>query len=160
MKKGGLWSVFVGGLLLLGIAGVCFAGVELSPFQPELNKLHSIELNMAAIQKRLDHLMNSSVLPNGAENYLLAIGNQLGGFDGRLDDVLYLLPPFDGLGTAQEDVSLALDGIGDDAVALQDIISAIAERMGIEPSPWREILESITNRINKYVGCSAVALCN
>ena len=45
-------SVLVVGMLVLGIAGACLAGVEPSPFQPEINKLHSIELNLAAINKR------------------------------------------------------------------------------------------------------------
>lgn len=50
MKKRILLSTVVAGLLVLGIAGGS-AGVEPSPWQPEVNKLHSIELNIAAIEK-------------------------------------------------------------------------------------------------------------
>ena len=156
MEKRILLSVFVAGLLILGIMGTCLAGVEPTPWQPELNKLHSIELNMAAIQKRLDKLSEPDPLPEGTVNYLNAMGNQLGILDTRLADTLYLLPSFSQLDTeTQEEVLFALDAISADASTMIDIFNRIAERMGIEPSPWREILSSITTRISLYVGCSA-----
>ena len=158
MEKRIFLSVVVAGLLVLGITGACFAGIEPVPWQPEINKLHSIELNMAAIQKRLVKLSERDSLPEGTVNYLNAMGNQLGVLDTRLADTLYLLPSFSQLDTGtQEEVFLALDAISADASTMIDIFNRIAERMGIEPSPWREILSSITTRISLYVGCSAAA---
>jgi hypothetical protein len=40
------WVVLAASVLFLSNAHVVSAGVEPSPFQPELNKLHSIELNV------------------------------------------------------------------------------------------------------------------
>jgi len=145
--------------LLMLASGIGFAGIEPVPWQPEINKLHSIELNMGAIQKRLDNLALSSSLPNGTENYLLATINQLGVLDTRLADVLYVLPavsaaPFDG----QEEVLLALDGILMDVVGVDGtsgiagILEDLYSRLGIEPSPWRVVIGSITARISVYMG--------
>ena len=156
MGKRILLPVFVAGLLILGIMGTCLAGIEPVPWQPELNKLQSIELNIASIQKRLDKLSESDPLPKGTVNYLNAMGNQLDGLDTRLADTLYLLPPFSQLDTeTQEEVSSTLDTISEDASNMIDIFDDIAERMGVEPTPWREILSSITIRISLYVDCSS-----
>jgi hypothetical protein len=112
MEKRILLSVLVAGMLVLGIVEVCFAGVEPSPWEPEINKLHSIELNIAAIQKRLVKLDEPETLPDGAINYLNAMGNQLGVLDTRLTDTLYLLPPYNQLDTeTQDEVFLSLDAI-------------------------------------------------
>ena len=50
MEKKLLSLVVAAGLLLCGLTETVYAGVEPSPFQPEINKLHSIKLNMAFIQ--------------------------------------------------------------------------------------------------------------
>ena len=63
MKKRILLSAVVTGILVLGIVGVCLAGIEPVPWEPEINKLHSIELNIAAIQKRLVKLDEFETLP-------------------------------------------------------------------------------------------------
>ncbi len=115
------------------------AGVEPSPFQPEINKLHSIELNVAAINKRLAKLNESESLPEGTTNYLNAMANQMNGLHARLEEVLFVLPspsltnPYDG----QDEVVFALDGIKGDSGGLNLIIDKISARMGIEPSPWK-----------------------
>jgi hypothetical protein len=148
--------VVVAGLLLWAVTGTVFAGIEPVPWLPEINKLHSIELNIAAIQKRLGKLDGNESLPEGTVNYLNAMINQLGALDTRLADTLSLLDPFSQLDTAQEEVFLALDSISTDASPMTDIFSRIAERMGIEPSPWEPspwelILDSIIRRIDQYL---------
>ena len=156
MKKRILLPVVVVGILALGIVGVCFAGVEPTPWEPEINKLHSIELNIAAIEKRLVKLDEFQSLPEGTVNYLNAMGNQLGVLDTRLADTLYLLPSFNQLDPmTKEELSFALDAISADASTMTGIFNRIAERMGVDPVPWREILSSINTRISRYIGCSA-----
>jgi len=113
-------SVAVGRLLILGIAGACLAGVEPSPFEPEINKLHSIELNVAAINKRLAKVDESKTLPEGTINYLNAMANQLH-LQTRLEKVLLVLT--------------------------FDIVEHIVSRMGIEPSPWLPLFRDVSIRI-------------
>jgi hypothetical protein len=145
--------VFVAGLLVLGITGGGLAGVEPSPWEPEINKLHSIELNIAVIEKRLVKLDVDETLPPGTVNRLNAMENKLGVLDTRLADTLYLLPPFSQLDTGtQEEIFLSVDAIRTDASGMGDIFSRIVERMGIEPSPWEPVLSSIIGRINVYIG--------
>ena len=129
------------------------AGVEPSPWEPEINKLHSIELNIAVIEKRLVKLDVDETLPPGTVNRLNAMENKLGVLDTRLADTLYLLPPFSQLDTGtQEEIFLSVDAIRTDASGMGDIFSRIVERMGIEPSPWEPVLSSIIGRINVYIG--------
>ena len=138
MKKRILLSVLVAGMLILGIEGVCLAGVEPSPFQPEINQLHSIELNVAAINKRLAKLNESEALPEGATNYLNAMANQMEGLKTRLDEVLLVLPspssstPYIG----QAEAAFALDSIRGDSKEVFNSVRDISTRMGIEPSPF------------------------
>jgi hypothetical protein len=152
MGKRILLSVFVAGLLVLGITGGGVAGIEPSPWEPEINKLHSIELNIAAIEKRLVKLDELETFPAGTVNYLNAMENKLGVLDTRLADTLYLLPPFSQLDMAtQEEIFLSLDAIRTDASGMTGIFSRIAERMGVDPVPWYPVLQSIAVRINVYI---------
>ncbi len=145
--------VVAAALLLFGITSSSLAGFEPTPWEPEINKLHSIELNIAAIQKRLDKLGETEPSPMGATNYLDAMGNQLGVLDTRLGDTLSLLPPYNQLDMqTQGDVFLSLDAIRADASAIGTIFNRITEGMGIEPVPWAPILTSIIGRINGYIG--------
>jgi hypothetical protein len=141
----------VAGLLLWGVAGTVFAGIAPSPFQPEINKLHSIELNQAAIDKRLDKLQSPAPLPNGTANYLDATVNHLGVLDTRLADVLNALPdpvtPYPGI----DEVILSLDGIRTDASSSMDLFENIYSRLGIAPSPFREVLGNIIERATEYI---------
>jgi hypothetical protein len=115
------------------------AGVEPSPFQPEINKLHSIELNIAAINKRLAKITESDPLPDGLVNYLNAMANQMNALYVRLEEALLVLPspsltsPYDG----QDEVVFALDGIRGDSGGINLIIDRITSRMGVEPSPFK-----------------------
>lgn len=92
-------------------------------------------------------------LPPGTVNQLNAMENKLGVLDTRLADTLYLLPSFSQLDTGtQEEIFLSLDAIRTDASGMMDIFSRIAERMGVEPTPWRPVLSSIVGQINAYIG--------
>ena len=112
MEKKILLSVVVAGLFTLSITGAVFSGIEPVPWEPEINKLHSIELNVAAIEKRLIKLDEFETLPGGTVNYLDAMINKLGVLDTRLADTLNLLPPYNQLDTGtQDEVFLSLDAI-------------------------------------------------
>jgi hypothetical protein len=157
VKKGILLLiVLAASLLLLCNTLTVSAGVEPSPFQPEINQLHSVELNIATIDKRIGKLMDSPASPEGAAGQLEAMANKLGDLDTRLADVLNVLPssitPYDG----RDEVLSALEGIRSDADSILDF----AIRMGIEPSPWQPAAlsvknnaQTIINRIDGYT-CS------
>lgn len=141
-------SVAVSMMLLLGV-GVCFAGVEPSPFEPEIKKLHSIELNIAAINKRLAKLNGFDTLPEGATEYLNAMANQMQGLKARLEEVLLVvpLPSFDAPFIGQDEVVFALDSIRGDSSEGYGIIENIARRMGVGPSPFLPLFNDISRRI-------------
>lgn len=140
--------------MLLGSVSTVSAGVEPSPFQPEINQLHSVELNVATIDKRIGKLPDSTASPEGKAGHLEAMANQLGVLDTRLTDALNMLPPisytpYDG----QDEVLSALEGIRSDANSIGDF----ATRMGVEPSPWQPAAlsvknnaQTIMNRIDGY----------
>ena len=112
--------VTVGGLMIVGITGAYLAGVEPSPFEPGINKLHSIELNVAAINKHLAKVDESETSPKGTINYLNAMANKLH-LQRRLEKVL-----------------LALHF---------DIVGHIVSYMGVEPPPWLPLLGDVSMRI-------------
>jgi len=149
MGKKVFLSVAVGGLLLLGIAGACFAGIEPSPWEPEINKLHSIELNIAAINKRLAKVEEAATLPEGTTNYLNAMANQMQGLQTRLEEVLLVLPsPIPGGAyIGQDDAVFALDSIRADSKGASDILERIVSRMGVEPSPFLPVFRNVSIRI-------------
>ena len=149
MKKRILLSVLAAGIFVLGIEGVCLAGVEPSPFQPEINKLHSIELNIAAINKRLAKVEEAATLPEGTTNYLNAMANQMQGLQTRLEEVLLVLPsPIPGGAyIGQDDAVFALDSIRADSKGASDILERIVSRMGVEPSPFLPVFRNVSIRI-------------
>ena len=149
MRTKVLLSVAVGGLLILGLAAACLAGVEPSPFISEINKLHSIELNVAAINKRLAKVDEAETLPEGTTNYLNAMANQMQGLQTRLEEVLVVLPSpiLGGAYVGQDEVVFALDSIRVDSKGAFDIVERIVSRMGIEPSPWLPLFRDISIRI-------------
>ncbi len=149
MLKKMLHMVLVVCLFTILCPPMASAGVEPSPFQPEINKLHSIELNVAAINKRLAKFNESDPLPEGLVNYLNAMANQMDNLKTRLEEVLFVLPspslanPYDG----QDEVVFALDGIRGDSGGINLVIDKITSRMGIGPSPFKigsiKIIEGI-----------------
>lgn len=147
------WVVLAVSVLFLSSAHIVSAGVEPSPFQPELNKLHSIELNVAAINKRLANFRDSETLPDGAQNYLEAMANQMDVLNSRLTEVLNVLPspsrdnPYDG----QIEVLFALDGIKIDSNDFNGLMDKITSRMGVEPSPFKIGSISIIGGIDLHI---------
>ncbi len=149
MAKRIFLSVIVAGMSLLGIVGLCLAGVGPSPFEPEINILHSIELNIAAINKRLAKLNEVDTLPEGATEYLNAVANQMQGLKARLEEVLLVvpLPSFDAPFIGQDEVVFALDSIRGDSSEGYGIIENIVRRMGIGPSPFLPLFNDVSRRI-------------
>lgn len=150
MERKLLSLVVVAGLLLWGATGTVFAGIEPSPWQPEINELHSIGLNMAFIQNGLDNLVISPSLPKGTKIGLSAIKYTLSVLDTQLAKVLAELPLYNEGDVGQKGVFFALEGLRMDALGMEDPLDYILWRMGVEPSPWKEILDSIAGRINHY----------
>lgn len=149
MGKTVFLSVAVAGMLLLGIVGVCLAGVEPSLFEPEVNKLHSIELSIAAMNKRLAKLNEFDTLPEGATEYLNAMANQMQGLKARLEEVLLVvpLPSFDAPFIGQDEVVFALDSIRIDSKEAFDIVEDIVSRMGVGPSPLLSLFNDVSRGI-------------
>ena len=149
MKKGILLLiVLAASLLLLCNTLTVSAGVEPSPLQPEINKLHSVERNISTIDKRIGKLLDSPASPKGVTNQLEAMANKLGDLDTRLADVLNVLPtssipPYDG----QDEVLSALEGIRSDSGSIVDL----ATRMGVEPSPWQPAALSVKNNAQTII---------
>ena len=150
-----LLIVLAASLLPLNNIQTVSAGVEPTPFQPEINKLHSIELNVATIDKRIGKLQDSNASMEGITNHLEEMAKKLGELDTRLTDVLMVLPmplyddPYEG----QDDVLDSLGGIKSDASSIYDI----SDIMGVEPTPFREAAiavknnaQTIINRVNAY----------
>jgi len=153
MNKRILLIVLAASLLLLCNTLTVSAGVEPSPFQPEINQLHSVELNIATIDKRIGKLLDFPASPEGVTGQLEAMANKLGDLDTRIADVLNVLPspitPYDG----RDEVFYALEGISSDI----DSIFDFAIRMGVEPSPFQPAVlsvinnaQTIMNRIDNY----------
>ncbi len=149
MSKKMFLSAFMVGMLVFGIVGACLGGVEPSPFEPEINQLHSIELQVAAINKRVAKLDESDTLPEGATNYLDAMANQMQGLTVRLEEVLTVLraPTEGGTYIGQDEVVFALDSIRLDSKTVYDIVGKIAWRMGVEPSPFLPLFNDVSRRI-------------
>lgn len=135
--------------LLLFTAGSAFTGIAPSFFKTEINKLHSIELNLVAIRKNLEKLQSRGPLPKGTPNYLEATVNHLGVLDKRLADVISTLP--DAFKPELKIVILSLNGIRSDAIIVMGLFENIYSRLGIEPSAFRELLDSIVLRVLEYI---------
>ena len=149
MKKK-LVSLLVAASLLCGLTGTVFAGVEPSPFQPQINKLNSIQLSMAFVQKSLGNVVVSKSLPFGTRGVLLGIKYNLTSLDKQLTSVLAELPPYSQLGEWQNGVYYALEGLRINALSMADPFDYILWRLGIGPSPFKDILDSMSSRITAY----------
>jgi hypothetical protein len=136
-------------MLFLGTVGACLAGVEPSPFEPEINKLHSIELSIAAMKKRLAKLNEFDTLPKGATEYLNAMANQMQGLKARLEEVLLVvpLPSFDAPFIGQDEVIFALDSIRIDSKEAFDTVENIVSRLGVGPSPFLPLFNNVSRGI-------------
>lgn len=143
--------VLVSAFLFLGNIQTVPAGVEPSPWQPQINQLHSIELNIAAIDKRIgklsDKLSNSTISPEGAADQLWSMAEKLGVLDARLADVFRELPPYNSDYIGKDEVIAALNGISSDAESIRDV----ADRMGVEPTPWQPAASAVMNNANNII---------
>ena len=140
---------------VFGITTTVFGGTKTSPFMLEINKLNAIELNLAAVHNRMQHVYVTTSFPPPL-NYFDATANKVYSLDIRLMDVLSVLPQIEELGDDGEEVILSLDGIRTDAQDTVLIMERMADNMGIEPPPLKELLLSIVNRINAYMGIAPV----
>ncbi len=155
-----LITVMIGLLFLSFLSSPAFAGVEPSPWQPQIGTLHSANLNMDLIQKSLDFLMTASSLPRGTGIALAGIKAELSVLDAQVADVLAELPPYNDQDVDLMGVFFALEGIRINALSMEDPLGYILWRMGIEPSPWKQHLDSISGRIsNYYSGCKPGTAC-
>lgn len=159
MKKN-LVSLLVAGFVLLGIAGTAFAGVGPSPFQPQINKINSIQLSMAFIQKNIGNLAVSKTLSLVSRVVMSGIKYNLSDLDGQLVEVMAELPPYSELGDSQKGVYYALEGVRLIARGMENPLDYIIERMGIESSPFKKSLDSMTTRIGDYTEvCTPGTVC-
>ena len=149
MKKK-LVSLLVAASLLCGLTGTVFAGVEPSPFQPQINKLNSIQLSMAFVQKSLGNVVVSKSVPFGTRAVLLGIKYNLTSLDKQLTSILAELPPYSELGAGQMGVYYALEGLRINVLSMADPFDYILWRLGIGPSPFKDILDSMSSRITAY----------
>lgn len=151
MKKTVLLAAVITVCFVFGITATVFGGNAASPFLLEINKLNAIELNLAAVHNRMQHVYVSTSFPPPL-NYFDATANKVYSLDIRLMDVLSVLPQIEELGDDGEEVILSLDGIRTDAQDTVLIMERMARNMGIEPPPLKEPLLSIINRINAFMG--------
>ena len=151
-----LLSVIAFSFFMLNHVQTISAGVEPTPFKPEINKLSSINLNISAISRHIVGLPYSPASPEGVQMYLEDVGTKLVDLDTRLEDVLVELPmpsydnPFDG----QDAILSSLDSMRSGVSIIYDV----SDRMGVEPTPFREAAiavkdnaQTIINRVNVYL---------
>ena len=105
---------------------------------------------MAFILNSLGNMVVSKSLPFGKMGVLLGIKYNLTSLDKQLTEVLAELPPYSELGEWQNGVYYALEGLRINALSMEDPFGYILWRMGIEPSPWKIILDSMSSRISDY----------
>ncbi|MBT8089975.1 MAG: hypothetical protein KJO01_07185 [Gammaproteobacteria bacterium] len=127
--------------LFLGNLGVATAGVEPSPFQPEINQLGAAENILVSANSRIIKAMDhppDPVVPspnlNGALNRLDAINRQLVSVDdmvaSMIEEVMGFEPsPFHPL----SEIVPAIAGVQGAAL---NIVEEIDARLGFEPTPF------------------------
>ena len=81
-------------LISMTFTGAATAGIEPSPFKPEINKLDAVSHNLASIYDRIEKVLDcppgdQKSCPNvkGAVGRLYAINNKLLRLDGRVTSV-------------------------------------------------------------------------
>lgn len=145
-----LTVVLATGLVLWAATGTVYAGIEPSPFQPELKELHSIQYNLASIQRSVDSLVSSTKMPLGSNLAVSGMKYKLKTLNAQVTEVLAGLPNFYKLGDDQEQVYLALELIRISVQAMENPLDYILSRLGVEPSPFKDLLDSISSQISKY----------
>ena len=120
-------------------------------YQMEIAQLHSIDLNLAAINKRLGQLNEFETLPKGATNSLEVMADQLLGLKAKLEEVLDVLPTPGLSFIGQDEATFALDCIRIQSNQVYENVDNIVSRMDLEPSPFLPLFNdsrSIIFRIN------------
>ena len=114
-------------------------------YRREISRLHAIDLNVAAINKRLVQLNEFEALPQGATNSLKAMANQLQGLQAKLEEVVAVLPtpspdsPYIG----QDEAVFLLDSIRVRSKNVYGTVEKIADRMGVGPSPFLPLFHNV-----------------
>jgi hypothetical protein len=114
-------------LLLTSVATPVMAGVEPTPWQPQINKLEAVANHLAAIRSQLDSgSIRMGVAPTPWQpqvNHLNAIAQQLGVLDNRVDAVLDVVPAGDpNVEHALSHVASEAQGVVSDAEALDKVL--------------------------------------
>lgn len=119
--------------------------IPISDLQWEMSRLHAIELNLVAINKRIIQLNEFKTLPKGATNSLKAMADQLQGLQAKLEEIVAVLPPpsrdFPYIG--QDEAVFILDSIRLRSKNVYDIVENIAKPWGVEPSPFLPLFHNI-----------------
>ena len=105
---------------------------------------------MAFVQKSLGNVVVSKSVPFGTRGVLLGIKYNLTSLDKQLTSVLAELPPYSQLGEWQNGVYYALEGLRINALSMADPFDYILWRLGVGPSPFKDILDSMSSRITAY----------
>ncbi len=141
-----LAAVGVGLLMLAAIATPAFAGVEPSPWEPQINQLDSVANELTAVGFQLD----TGAIRMGVEpcpwqpevNLLDAISTQLDLCYDRVDVALAIAPATDPeVATALEDVSAAAVSVSEAAGALESSL----------PSECDEALRSVISGADSII---------
>jgi len=136
---------------LFALCSVAWAGIEPSPWKPEINKLNAVENNLRSIHERITRVLATPPDPwtpspnvNGVVGRLSAMENQLLLVNGMLvsvmDEVLGNPPdPF-----VPEDMLPALEGV---RAASQGIADSINAYLTPPPDPWvpAAFINALTN---------------
>jgi hypothetical protein len=147
-RKIGL-SVLLAGLMLVVSYGNGVAGIEPSPWKPEINKLNAVENGLHSIHERVSRVLATPPDPwtpspavQGVVGRLSAIGNQLSLLDGMLisvmDEVLQTSP-----GQAvPEDMLPALGGV---KAASQAVVDSVSAFLTASPPAPVAFIDALTN---------------
>ncbi len=98
MNTRAIVALFMSGLVL-GLAGLTPAGVEPSPFHQLINKLHSVENVLDAVDNKLEKILVVPPEPVHPPdpcklvNKLNVMANKLVRQNGRVEDVIDAVPP-------------------------------------------------------------------
>lgn len=150
MEKGKLAPVVAVAIcFLFTLCTAAWAGVEPSPWKPEINKLNAVENGLHSINERVSRVLGNppdqnaqSPAVEGLVGRLSAMGNQLSLLDGMLisvmDEVLQTSPD----GSVPEDMLPALDGI---KAASQAVAGSVGKYLDSNTPAPATFINALTN---------------
>ena len=137
---------------LFALCSMAWAGIEPSPWKPEINKLNALENNLRSIHERVNRVLGAPPDPwtpspnvNGVVGRLSAMENQLLLVNSMLvsvmDEVLGTPPPDPWV---PADMIPALQGI---KAASQGIADSVNAYLSVPPDPWvpAAFISALTN---------------